>query len=96
MTQSILQSAMSLGIAGLLFVMWWQERQERMSATDASGKGATLAQCMAETNRQLVEVIAGNTQALAALREELRSHREAIGQWLERVSRQLEDIEDNQ
>ncbi|MBI5863268.1 MAG: hypothetical protein HZB38_01900 [Planctomycetes bacterium] len=87
----ILRQAFSLGISGLLFVMWWHERRERLGSTaglDTCGRDkATLT----DMTTNLVSVIRNNTDVLAALREELRAHRQAEGQWMgmlmERVER---------
>ncbi|QOJ15658.1 MAG: hypothetical protein HRU75_13850 [Planctomycetia bacterium] len=75
----------SLGVAGLLFVMWWHERLERQRAMeerrDAQGRSVQLA----ELNERLLDVVQSNTQALVGLREELRSLRCAQGEWLSRL-----------
>ena len=46
----------------------------------------------ATVNEQLLDVVRANTGALAALREECRTHRRLETDWLNRVSRQLEKL----
>ena len=92
MLDGIMSHLPSLGISGLLFVMWWHERQERvrgaMAARDAVGQTSRVL----EINDHLLDVIRSNTEALIALREELRSHRETESEWMSRLSRQLEHL----
>ncbi|MBK8913586.1 MAG: hypothetical protein IPM64_03125 [Phycisphaerales bacterium] len=76
----------SLGVAGLLFVMWWHERQERQRSAEEQrdAHGRTLR--LAELNDRLLDVVQANTQALVGLREELRSLRCEQGEWLARLA----------
>ena len=92
MLDQVLQQLPSLGISGLLFVMWWFERQER--SRSAAGLHETLKYTsqMSDVNDHLLDAIRGNTAALSALREELRSHRLAETEWLNRLSRQLDKL----
>ena len=85
----------SLGISGLLFVMWWMERQERARSTAGLQDALHYAGQVAEVNKNLLDVIRANTEALTALREELRSHRATESEWLTRLTHQLEEL-DNQ
>ena len=94
MLETIIPEAMSLGISGLLFVMWWFERQERTQTAANAERVVQYASRAAEVNEQLLDVVRANTEALAALREELRTHRVLEADWLERVSRQLEQLTD--
>lgn len=92
MWSELLQQLPSLGIGGLLFVMWWFERQDRgrcqLGWHDALRSGAQAG----EVSNRLVEVVRANTEALTALREELRSHRLSETEWLGRLSQQLERL----
>lgn len=92
MLDEIVSQAVSLGIPGLLFVMWWFERQERTRSAAGVQQALQFTSQMSEVNEQLLEVIRANTDALAALREELRTHRRLETDWLNRVSRQLEKL----
>ena len=92
MFEAIIPEAMSLGISGLLFVMWWFERQERTQTAASADRILQHARQTADVNERLLEVVRANTDALAALREELRTHRVLEADWLERVSRQLEQL----
>lgn len=89
---TIFSQAASLGIAGLLFVMWWIERQERTRAGHTVREALTDARTLSQINDHLLDVVRANTDALAALREELRSHRISETEWLTRLSRQLEQL----
>ncbi len=82
----------SLGVAGLLFVMWWVERQERTRGTAALRDALQYVGQVTDVNRSLLDVIQANTEALTALREELRSHRASEAEWLARLTQQLEDL----
>lgn len=82
----------SFGIAGLLFVMWWIERQERLKALTTCTDAERYAVQAAEANRSLLDVVRANTEALAALREELRSHRANESEWLGRLMHQIEEL----
>jgi hypothetical protein len=82
----------SLGICGLLFVMWWIERQERARGAAGLRDALQYAGQVAEVNKNLLDVIRANTEALTALREELRSHRMTEAEWVTRLTRQLEDL----
>lgn len=82
----------SLGISGLLFVMWWHERQERARGLAGVHDALQYAGQVADINRNLLDVIRANTEALAGLREELRTHRTTEGQWLSRLAEQLDEV----
>lgn len=92
MPGEILTDVASLGVAGLLFVMWWFERQERTRNLAPLRDAAQYAAQLADANRSLLDVVRANTEALTALREELRSHRATEAEWLARLTHQLEDI----
>ncbi len=93
MIDEILRALPSLGISGLLFVMWWFERQERVRGTTDLREAFRFAEQGVELNERLLDVLRANTEAITALREELRSHRGVETEWLKRISRQLESIE---
>lgn len=93
MFDEILRALPSLGISGLLFVMWWFERQERVRGTSDVREALRFAEQGVELNERLVEVLRANTEAITALREELRSHRGVETEWLKRISRKLESME---
>lgn len=82
----------SLGISGLLFVMWWLERQERSRTGSALREVGQHGGRQMELNRHLLEVIQANTEALTALREELRAHRSVEAEWLGRLTQQLDEL----
>ncbi len=92
MFDALVNQLPSLGISGLLFVMWWYERQERgrmaLNLHDATRHTAQVV----DVNDHLLSAIRANTEALAALREELRSYRTTETEWLGRLSRQLEAL----
>ncbi len=79
----------SLGISGLLFVMWWIERQERTKAATGLRESSQYASQIVELNKSLLDVIRVNTEALTALREELRAHRATETEWLTRLTQEL-------
>ena len=92
MLNAIATQALSLGISGLLFVMWWYERQERTrNATDVREALQYMDQ-ISDVNGHLLDVIRANTEALAALREELRSFRVAEAEWRKHLVQQLEKL----
>jgi hypothetical protein len=93
MLNEVLPQLPSLGIAGLLFVMWWIERQERTRGGAMVQQSGQRAAQLVEINDHLLDVIRCNTEALSALREELHSHREIETEWMSRLSRQLEKLE---
>ncbi len=93
MLNEVLSHLPSLGISGLLFVMWWIERQERTRAAGGVQEALARVAQVADINTHLLDVIRANTEALSALREELRSHRLVENDWLSRLSRQLEKLE---
>jgi hypothetical protein len=92
MLPEIISQLPSLGIAGLLFVMWWVERQERAGSTAGLREALHHAGQSAEINQNLLDVIRANTEALTALREELRAHRATETQWVTRLTEQLEEL----
>lgn len=92
MLPDVLSQLPSLGISGLLFVMWWLERQERGRGTGGLRDALQFSGRLADMNHELLDVIRANTEALAALREELRSHRATESEWLTRLLRQLEEL----
>ncbi|MGD8452016.1 MAG: hypothetical protein PVJ57_09385 [Phycisphaerae bacterium] len=93
MLSDVLAHLPSLGVAGLLFVMWWIERQERMRGATTLREAVSRASQVVELNDHLLDVIRHNTEALVALREELRSHRQTEMEWFGRLSRQVENLE---
>jgi hypothetical protein len=88
----ILKQAISLGIAGLLFVMWWNERKERQQTCAGLTETVRDRTLLTDITTNLVNVIRSNTEMLAALREELRSHRQAESQWIGMVIERLERL----
>ncbi len=92
MLPEVISQLPSLGIAGLLFVMWWVERQERTRGTAGLHDALQYARQITDVNAHLLEVIRANTEALTALREELRAHRANEVQWLTRITEQLEEL----
>lgn len=90
MTEEILRQLPSLGVSGLLFVMWWGERAERHRGAAAVQDAQQSASRLAHLNGELLDVIRSNTEVLTALREELRAHRATEVDWLARISRQME------
>ncbi len=91
MTPELLTQLPSLGVAGLLFVMWWLERQDRTRSAAGVYDALQYAGQVAEVNRQLLDVVRTNTEALAALREEVHAHRTWEAEWLNRLAQQLEN-----
>jgi hypothetical protein len=84
--------AVSLGISGLLFVMWWTERQERTKGASQTAEALQQTGRQSELNQQLLDVLRSNTEALVALRSEIRSQREALHEWTQRISQQVEHL----
>lgn len=82
----------SLGIAGLLFVMWWHERQERVRSNGVGRAARCQAEQLVGVNDHLLAVIRSNTEALTALREELRAHRATEAEWITRLATQLDEF----
>jgi hypothetical protein len=93
MFEEVLRHLPSFGIPGLLFVMWWFERHERLRGLTAVREAVNHTSRVLEINDHLLDVIRSNTEALVALREELRSHREAEREWIGRLAHQLEQCE---
>ncbi len=93
MLDAVVEQIPSLGIAGLLFVMWWYERQERVRTSRAVEASQSHAAQLIDINDRLLDVIGTNTAALTALREELRSQRETEAEWFARLSHQLEVLD---
>lgn len=92
MIDGLMTHVPSLGIAGLLFVMWWYERQERVRNADGVQESLRCTAQAANVNERLLDVIRANTEALTALREELRSQRESEAQWRMRIAQQIERL----
>lgn len=93
MSQELVTQALSLGISGLLFVMWWYERQERIRGAGQVQEALACARQTAGANEHLLDVIRANTEALAGLREELRVGRLAEAEWRSRVAGELERLQ---
>ncbi|MBU0638056.1 MAG: hypothetical protein KKB50_04265 [Planctomycetes bacterium] len=93
MLDELVRQLPSLGIGGLLFVMWWCERQERVQNGTGMRDALRCNTQVAVVNDHLLDVVRANTAALSALREELRAHRIAEMEWFGRLSRQLEKCE---
>ncbi len=93
MLENVVRELPSLGIAGLLFVMWWFERKERGRFAAGMQQALRHAGDLTGVNDRLLDVVRSNTRALAELREELRAHRNFEAEWLKRISRRLEQIE---
>lgn len=92
MSAELLAELPSLGIAGLLFVMWWIERQERVKSWTGLREALRHAGQVADVNRSLLDVVRINTEALTALREELRAHRATEAEWLMRLTARLDEL----
>lgn len=92
MLDAIATQALSLGISGLLFVMWWYERQERTRNTGNVRDALQYMDQISDVNDHLLGVIRANTEALAALREELRSARIAEAEWRKHLAQELDKL----
>jgi hypothetical protein len=92
MNPEVLSQLPSLGISGLLFVMWWLERQERTRGTAGLRDALQYAGQVSDVNRSLLEAIRANTEALAGLREALQTHRTCETEWMERLAHQLDEL----
>jgi len=90
--EQIVTHVLSLGVSGLLFVMWWFERQERMRNSTAVRDADAYAGRLTQVNEQVLDVLQANTEALVGLREELRTSRAFEREWRERLSRHLERL----
>lgn len=95
MSELLLNQLPSLGIAGLLFVMWWYERQERVRAGGVTQASQCRAAQLLNINEGLLSVIRGNTEALTALREELQAHRANEREWFGRLAQEVERLADS-
>ena len=91
MPSELLQQLPSLGIAGVLFVMWWLERQERAKAETGLRDAAAQTARVVAVSEQLLAVVKSNTEALTALRIELHAQRNQTADWMERLTRALPD-----
>lgn len=89
----ILEHLPSFGVAGLLFVMWWYERVERLRSTQQQQDTANAHARTQQINTHLLEVIQQNTEALVALREAMHTHRLQEADWVARLTHQLERLE---
>ena len=92
MLDAITTQALSLGISGLLFVMWWYERQERTRSAGNVREALQYMNQISDVNDHLLDVIRANTDALAALREELRSSRISETEWRSHLTQQLDKL----
>ncbi|MGE0481814.1 MAG: hypothetical protein AB7Q17_15220 [Phycisphaerae bacterium] len=90
MLDQLIESLPSLGVAGLLFVMWWIERQERVRMQNGLADSLEAARQISGLNEQLLDVVRANTEALGALREELHTHRVAENEWIGRLTHGLD------
>lgn len=90
MDQELLTQLSSLGISGLLFVMWWLERQDRQRASAGLRDAAETGEQVSGLTSRVIEVIRANTEALTELRDELRSQHECETQWRMQLIKQLE------
>ncbi len=93
LSEELVTQALSLGISGLLFVMWWNERQERARGVAQVQEALQHARQTAAATEHLLDVIRANTDALAGLREELRAGRLAETEWRGRVAGEFERLQ---
>lgn len=89
---AMIPQALSLGISGLLFVMWWHERQDRLATVSALRDARGESTRTGDVNAELLDVLRANTTALTSLREELKSQRAISTELLGRISRHLERL----
>lgn len=59
-------------MAGLLFIMWWNEWRARQSEETRNQKLAELVASVNTTNSTLVAVVSDNAKALATFSERLQ------------------------
>jgi hypothetical protein len=89
----LIEQLPSLGIAGLLFVMWWYERAERLRSVQVHHDACGACDRSSQMNTHLLDVIQQNTEALVSLREALHTHRLQEADWVARLTQQLERLE---
>lgn len=78
MLDQVLQQLASLGVSGLLFIMWWIERHERTGCQAGLQEALRHTATIAALNSQLLDVVRANTAAMTELRDELRAKREGL------------------
>ena len=67
----------SLGIVGIMFVMWWHERKDRLISESKCNRLETVLEKSVTTTAELVKLVKESTAALVALKDEIASWREA-------------------
>lgn len=92
MPTELLTQLSSLGIAGLLFVMWWYERQERVQQLQKLDDADEAEVRVERLSEELLRVVRANTEAITELRAELRAHRASEADWIRRLTQQVERI----
>ena len=70
--EELLKPILELGVVGLLFVMWWHERKDRLSAEDKGNSVGKILELTAANNAALLDVVRDNTAALGALTGQLQ------------------------
>lgn len=93
MTSELIQQLPAFGVAGLLFVMWWVERSERQQADAGVREAASQTARSADVSDRLLSVVQANTEALTALRAEIRAQRASEVEWIARLTEQLNRLE---
>jgi hypothetical protein len=96
MIDEVMRQLPSLGVSGLLFVMWWFERADRTRFAAGMKESHESLSQIARINEQLLGVIRSNTAAMTSLQDELRAHRASELEWLKRLSRQVETLDNKQ
>lgn len=91
---AIWQHLPSLGIAGLLFVMWWLERQDRAVAAGALEAAGGDTRRLADDNAALRDVLRANTVAVTELRAELMQTRREAGEALRLILERLDALDE--
>ena len=78
MFEQLIQQLPSLGVSGLLFIMWWIERQERTNCQAGLQEALKHTATIAQLNSQLLDVVRSNTEALTALRTRISDRLAAL------------------
>lgn len=74
----LVKAALELGVTGLLFVMWWYERKDRISTDSKLDKATTISISFENMSKELMTCIKENTTATVKLLERIEKYEESL------------------
>lgn len=74
----LVKPILELGVTGLLFIMWWFERQDRINTVKSLDRVTSISSSFENMSKEMIQCIKDNTTATVKLLERMEQHEENL------------------